>query len=52
MLDVGDCVFIESVMPIFWNAADKHRCRVLAVRAVKPSAHVRRTAKIANSLTS
>ena len=38
VLDVGDCVFIESEMPMVWNAADKHRCRVLVVRPAKPPA--------------
>ncbi|HVN94340.1 MAG TPA: XRE family transcriptional regulator [Terracidiphilus sp.] len=30
-LETGDCACMESEMPIAWSAADKHRCRVLAV---------------------
>lgn len=30
-LDTGDCACMESEMPTAWSAADKHRCRVLAV---------------------
>jgi transcriptional regulator with XRE-family HTH domain len=36
VLDVGDCVFIESGMPMVWKAADKHPCCVLAVRSAEP----------------
>jgi len=30
-LEAGDCICIESEMPLAWSAADKRRCRVLAV---------------------
>ncbi len=30
-LETGDCACIESQMPMAWSAADKNRCRVLAV---------------------
>jgi transcriptional regulator with XRE-family HTH domain len=30
-LETGDCACMESDMPVAWSAADKHRCRVLAV---------------------
>jgi quercetin dioxygenase-like cupin family protein len=32
VLETGDCACMESEMPLAWSAADKHRCRVLAVR--------------------
>ncbi len=32
VLDAGDCVFIDTKMPLVWSAAGKHPCRVLAVR--------------------
>jgi len=31
VLETGDCACMESEMPLAWGAADKHRCRVLAV---------------------
>jgi transcriptional regulator with XRE-family HTH domain len=31
VLEMGDCACMESEMPLAWSAADKHRCRVLAV---------------------
>jgi transcriptional regulator with XRE-family HTH domain len=31
ILETGDCACMESEMPMAWSAADKHRCRVLAV---------------------
>ncbi len=31
VLEAGDCVCMESEMPLAWSAADKRRCRVLAV---------------------
>jgi len=31
VLETGDCACMESDMPLAWSAADKHRCRVLAV---------------------
>ena len=42
-LETGDCACVESEMPMAWSAADKHRCRVLAVMPrgnapAKPSA--------------
>lgn len=30
-LETGDCACMESEVPMAWSAADKHRCRVLAV---------------------
>jgi transcriptional regulator with XRE-family HTH domain len=31
VLDAGDCACMESEVPLAWSAADKRRCRVLAV---------------------
>jgi hypothetical protein len=31
VLESGDCACMESEIPLAWSAADKHRCRVLAV---------------------
>jgi len=31
VLEAGDCACVESEMPLAWSAADKRRCRVLAV---------------------
>ncbi len=31
VLEAGDCVCMESEMALAWSAADKHRCRILAV---------------------
>jgi quercetin dioxygenase-like cupin family protein len=31
VLETGDCVCMESDMPLAWGAADKQRCRVLTV---------------------
>ena len=31
ILEAGDCACMESEMALAWSAADKHRCRVLAV---------------------
>ena len=31
VLDAGDCACMQSELPLAWSAADKHRCRVLAV---------------------
>jgi len=31
VLETGDCACMESEMAIAWSAADKHRCRILAV---------------------
>ena len=36
ILDTGDCVCVESDMVLSWSAADKHKCRVLAVLAGSP----------------
>jgi len=33
LLKAGDCAYVESDMALSWSAADKHRCRVLAVFA-------------------
>jgi transcriptional regulator with XRE-family HTH domain len=35
VLETGDCVFVESLMPLVWSAAGKQRCRVLSVRPAK-----------------
>ncbi len=37
VLEEGDCVFVESAMPMVWSAAAKQRCRVLSVRPAKSS---------------
>ncbi len=37
VLEPGDCAYMESEMPLAWSAADKHRCRVLAVLPGEPS---------------
>jgi transcriptional regulator with XRE-family HTH domain len=31
VLDMGDCVYMESTMALAWSAVGKHRCRVLSV---------------------
>jgi transcriptional regulator with XRE-family HTH domain len=31
VLEAGDCACMESDMPLAWSAADKRRCRVLAI---------------------
>ena len=36
VLETGDCACMESQMPLAWSAADKHRCRVLAVLPAAP----------------
>jgi len=33
VLEAGDCASIDSEMNLAWSAADKHRCRILAVMA-------------------
>ena len=38
VLETGDCACMESEMPLAWSAADKHRCRVLAVLPSTPRA--------------
>lgn len=38
VLDTGDCACMDSEIPLAWSAADKHRCRVLAVLPDEPSA--------------
>jgi uncharacterized RmlC-like cupin family protein len=35
VLEAGDCIFIESTMPLMWSAGAKERCRVLAVRPAR-----------------
>jgi transcriptional regulator with XRE-family HTH domain len=35
VLEAGDCIFIESTMPLVWSAGARQRCRVLAVRPVR-----------------
>lgn len=36
VLEAGDCACMETDMVLAWSAADKHRCRVLAVLAGEP----------------
>jgi hypothetical protein len=43
VLEMGDCMFIESVTPMVWNAAGKYRCRVLAVRLATAPADPEKT---------
>jgi transcriptional regulator with XRE-family HTH domain len=38
VLEAGDCACMESEMPLAWSAADKRRCRVLAVLPAEASA--------------
>ena len=38
ILETGDCVCVESDMVLSWSAADKHKCRVLAVLASRSPA--------------
>ena len=40
VLETGDCACMESEMSLAWSAADKHRCRILAVlpTASRPTA--------------
>jgi uncharacterized cupin superfamily protein len=38
VLEAGDCAYMESEMSLAWSAADKHRCRVLAVLPGEPRA--------------
>jgi transcriptional regulator with XRE-family HTH domain len=35
VLEAGDCVFLDTRIPLVWTAAGKHPCRVLAVRPAK-----------------
>jgi transcriptional regulator with XRE-family HTH domain len=35
VLEDGDCIFIESTMPLVWSAGGRQRCRVLAVRPAR-----------------
>jgi transcriptional regulator with XRE-family HTH domain len=37
VLEAGDCACMESEMPLAWSAADKRRCRVLAVLPAQES---------------
>jgi len=37
VLETGDCVFIETRMPVVWSAGGKMPCRVLVVRPAKSS---------------
>lgn len=37
VLEAGDCACMESEMPLAWCAADKRRCRVLAVLPAQAS---------------
>jgi transcriptional regulator with XRE-family HTH domain len=38
VLETGDCVCVESDMTLAWSAADKNRCRILAVLPAKARA--------------
>jgi transcriptional regulator with XRE-family HTH domain len=31
-LDAGDCLYLDTLMPLAWSAGGKERCRVLCVR--------------------
>jgi len=35
VLEAGDCVFLDTRLPLVWTAAGKQPCRVLAVRPAK-----------------
>ena len=37
-LEAGDCAYMESEMALAWSAANKHRCRILAVTPAGPRA--------------
>jgi transcriptional regulator with XRE-family HTH domain len=37
VLETGDCVFIETRMPLVWSSAGKQPCRVIVVRPAKNS---------------
>jgi len=37
VLEAGDCVFIETRLPLVWSAGGKHVCRVIVVRPTKPA---------------
>ncbi len=36
VLETGDCVFVESMLPLVWSAVGKQRCRILSVRPARP----------------
>jgi len=36
VLETGDCACMETELPLAWSAADKHRCRILAVLPGQP----------------
>ena len=38
LLEAGDCAYMESEMALAWSAANKHRCRILAVTPADPRA--------------
>jgi transcriptional regulator with XRE-family HTH domain len=38
LLEAGDCAYMESEMALAWSAANKHRCRILAVTPGGPRA--------------
>ena len=46
VLESGDCVCMESDLPTAWSAADKKRCRVLAVLPVAAPARRREPAAL------
>jgi quercetin dioxygenase-like cupin family protein len=35
VLETGDCICVDSGAPLAWGAADKRRCRMLAVLAAR-----------------
>lgn len=35
VLETGDCVFLETSLPLVWSAAGKHPCRVISVRPAR-----------------
>lgn len=39
-LEAGDCLYIDTLMSLSWNAGGKERCRVLCVQAPPPSGQV------------
>jgi transcriptional regulator with XRE-family HTH domain len=38
LLEAGDCAYMDSEMALAWSAANKHRCRILAVTPAGPRA--------------
>lgn len=44
LLEAGDCVYVDSRMPLVWSAGGKQPCRVIAVRPARGAAIARPTA--------